>query len=104
MNNTVKIALIFITGGYLLYLGSRKKSRKKKSFIAPDGVTYTEDTIYRSYDNKLYKNGKEIHFKIPELYDVSYQHWYDNAGEKIPVKQRKISKEVMYHHKGLRHQ
>ncbi|KQT35702.1 hypothetical protein ASG22_01395 [Chryseobacterium sp. Leaf405] len=104
MKNTVKIALALAAGSSLLYLGLRKKN-KKETFLAPDGNTYEKDQIYRTYDNKLFKNGKEFHFNTPEM----------NQSNQISLNQGKThenlhqnyqgtNKEVNYHQKGFRHQ
>lgn len=69
MNNTVKIALAIAAGSSLLYMSLRKKVRQKKIYLAPDGNTYEEDQIYRTYDNKLYKNGKEFYYNLPNQHD-----------------------------------
>lgn len=106
MNNTVKIALALAAGSSLLYLGLRKKTKKKKLYFAPDGNTYNENQIYRTYDNKLYKNGKEFHYNVPDLsqdlYEASIN--YNKLSSPIDFSNKPQGKKSYYHHKGLRHQ
>ncbi|WP_374464723.1 hypothetical protein [Chryseobacterium sp.] len=105
MNNTVKIAMALAAGSSLLYLGLRKKSQKKKLYLAPDGNTYKKDQIYRTYDNKLYKNGKEFHYNVPELHDdlKAGNMNYGKTDNGI-LNYKTNQKNPFYHHKGLRHQ
>lgn len=105
MNNTVKIALALAAGSSLLYMGLRKKNKKKEVFLAPDGNTYKENEIYRTYDNKLFKNGKEFHFETPELDDhfPKSNTFYGTMNGNTHLKQQTANKNVTYHHKGIRH-
>lgn len=104
MNNKVKIALGLL-GGSLLLLALRRKNKKLKTFIAPDGNTYKENQMYRTYDDKLYKNGKQIHFSTPETGQPSYTPPipHDEAKTVIPKNYQSGNKDVTYHQKGIRH-
>ncbi|MCD9616380.1 hypothetical protein [Chryseobacterium gleum] len=106
MNNTVKLALALAAGSSLLYLGLRKKNKKEKLYLAPDGNTYKEDQIYRTYDNKLYKNGKAFHYNVPELYDdlKASNMNYEKVVNSTHLNYKADQKNPVYHHKGLRHQ
>jgi len=106
MNNVVKIALALAAGSSLLYVGLRRKNKKKEVFLAPDGNTYQEDEIYRTYDNKLFKNGKEFHFHTPKLDDHSDTSGtvYGMVDKNVHLKHQTVKKNVAYHHKGIRHQ
>lgn len=106
MNNTVKIALALAAGSSLLYLGLRKKTKKKILYLAPDGNTYNENQIYRTYDNKFYKNGKAFHYKVPDLSDDLYNTDinYNKLNPPVHLIYKTHRKNPYYHHKGLRHQ
>ncbi|WP_426478961.1 hypothetical protein ACP3T3_05765 [Chryseobacterium sp. CBSDS_008] len=106
MNNTVKIALALAAGSSLLYLGLRKKSKAGKVYLAPDGNTYKENQIYRTYDNQLYKNGKKFHYNVPETSDDFYSASTNdrNVNKHMYLFNKAIPKDIQYHHKGLRHQ
>lgn len=104
MKNTVKIALGLLAGGSLIFLGLKSKNKKVKIFTAPDGNTYQEDQIYRTFDNQLYKNGKRIHFPTPESEQKSQfsSAHYDENNDPISNKYQAPHKEVTYHYKGIR--
>ncbi|SDQ09601.1 hypothetical protein SAMN05421664_0456 [Chryseobacterium soldanellicola] len=108
MNNKVKIALALLVGGSLVFLSKRrKKNNKLKKFTAPDGNIYRENQIYRTFDNKLYKNGKQIHFDVPEadLQTSAANNFEGNTIENISSYQAQaVNKNVNYHQKGNRHQ
>lgn len=106
MNSTVKIALALAAGSSLLYLGLRKKNKKRETFVAPDGNTYEQDQIYRTYDNKLFKNGKEFHFNTPESQHESSLsgNQYSKMSDHQNQNYQTVNKEVTYHQKGIRHQ
>lgn len=106
MNNTIKIALALVAGSSLIYLGLRKKSTGKKTFVAPDGNTYLEDQIYHTFDNKLFKNGKELHFNTPELNTETNQTNLNHGktNENLYQNYQNVNKDVNYHQKGARHQ
>lgn len=105
MNNIVKITLALAAGSSLLYLGLRKKSKKSKVYLAPDGNTYKENQIYRTYDNKLYKNGKEFHYSMPQLGDdQSFNKNYSTVTDTVYSNYKTDHKSTQYHHKGVRHQ
>lgn len=105
MKNTVKIALGLLAGGSLIFLGLRRKNRKLKTFIAPDGNTYQENQTYRTFDNQLYKNGKKIHFSTPEHDQKSSSsgYQYDENNDSGSKKYQAVNKAVNYHQKGIRH-
>jgi hypothetical protein len=105
MNNAVKIALALAAGSSLLYLGLRKKNKKEKVFLAPDGNTYKENEMYRTYDNKLFKNGKEFHFKTPEpeVHFPKSSTFYGTVNGNTQLKQQTTNNDITYHHKGIRH-
>ncbi|UKB82338.1 hypothetical protein LF887_15135 [Chryseobacterium sp. MEBOG06] len=103
MNKIVKITLALAAGSFLLYLDQRKKKKKTKIYLAPDGNTYKENQIYRTYNNRLYRNGKEFHYSLPELDD----HHYSNtkySNDHVHIQYKTIQKNTNYHHKGVRHQ
>ncbi|MFP8894715.1 hypothetical protein [Chryseobacterium sp. EZn1] len=105
MNNIVKITLALAAGSSLLYMGLRKKGKKSKVYLAPDGNTYKENQIYRTYDNKLYKNGKEFHYPMPQLEDdQSFNKNYSTVTDTVYSHYKTDHKSTQYHHKGVRHQ
>lgn len=106
MNSKVKIALALVAGSSLIYLGLRKKSKKIKTFVAPDGNTYEENQIYRTFENKLFKNGKEFHFTTPEPNQNSYSSTLnsDKKSDNLSKNYQTVNKDVNYHQKGIRHQ
>jgi len=104
MNHKIKIALALITGGTLIYLGRKMKNRSKepKTFTGEYGNTYQENETYFTSDGKIYKNGKKMNFKTPEM--------IAETPPKINFKSGSVSenyniqpKNVEYHHKGVRH-
>ncbi|MFC3157951.1 hypothetical protein SAMN05443633_104295 [Chryseobacterium arachidis] len=107
MNTKAKIALGILAGGSLLFFGlrrNRRNSRKSKTFTAPDGNTYSENQIYKTFDNKLYKNGKQIHFPIPDTEQISLSEApYYTANENISKEYKNSYSGVIYHQKGTRH-
>lgn len=104
MNNKIKIALSLIAGGSLIYFGMKKKNAKVKTFTAPDGNTYGEDQLYRTFDNKTYKNGKEVHFNIPETEGSNKSfHHYETNQKLTKNYQTENHQNVNYHQKGVRH-
>lgn len=106
MNSKVKIALALVAGSSLIYLGLRKKSKKIKTFVAPDGNTYEENQIYRTFENKLFKNGKEFHFNTPEINQNSYSSTLnsDKKSDNLSKNYQTVNKDINYHQKGIRHQ
>ena len=105
MNNIVKLHWLLQQEVLLLYMGSGKKGKKSKSISCPDGNTYKENQIYRTYDNKLYKNGKEFHYPMPKLEDdQSFNKNYSTTTDTIYSNYKTDHKSTRYHHKGLRHQ
>ena len=107
MNTKVKIALAVIAGGTLILAGVRRKKREKlKSFVAPDGNTYQENQIYRTFDNQLYKNGKKIHFNTfeKESTNNSQTNYFEQNAVNISAQNQSFNKDVNYHHRGNRHQ
>ncbi|AZA85960.1 hypothetical protein EG349_03740 [Chryseobacterium shandongense] len=105
MNNKMKLALAIIGAGTAVAWGmNRKKKLKSKTFTAPDGNTYKENQIYRTFDNKLYKNGKEIHFETPALeQNASGNHAFDEHSANLSKNYEAINKDINYHQKGVRH-
>ncbi|MDR6460466.1 hypothetical protein J2786_003600 [Chryseobacterium vietnamense] len=104
MNNTVKIALALAAGSSLLYMGLRKRIKQKKVYLAPDGNTYKENQIYRTYDNKLYKNGKEFHYNLPDQHDELTSNMKSiKVNKNSPLNYSISQKNTAYHHKGVRH-
>ena len=106
MNNKVKVALAFLAGGALLMLNQRRKrkSKKIKTYFAPDGSTYTENHIYKTADGKMYRNGKSVHVDHLEFQDVrdtssSFNHSDDRFSKNYQAKPQNVG----YHHKGNRH-
>jgi hypothetical protein len=105
MNNKIKIALAIVAGGSLILLNLRRRKRNlSKIYTAPDGNTYRENQIYRTFDHKLYKNGKQISLETPQ---VELKANTINAGGNhtadISKKLQTVNKEVNYHQKGNRH-
>lgn len=106
MNNKIKLALAIVGAGTAVAWGmNRKKKMQKKTFTAPDGNKYGENQLYRTFDNKLYKNGKEIHFETPSMeHHHSGNHSFDEqAGSSIPKNYEAVNKDINYHQKGVRH-
>ncbi|SEV97533.1 hypothetical protein SAMN05421841_0443 [Chryseobacterium wanjuense] len=93
-----------IVGGALVYLGRKIKNRKNDSevFVGEDGNTYKKDEMYFTSDGKVYKNGKELHFKTPETDNVTDSK-SNFKNESIPKNYDAQPKNVEYHHKGVRH-
>ncbi|MDQ1162479.1 hypothetical protein QE422_002847 [Chryseobacterium sp. SORGH_AS 447] len=104
MNNKIKVALGLIAGGSLIYFGLKKKNGKVKTFTAPDGNTYGENQLYRTFDNKLFKNGKEVHFNTPESEGKgTSSSQYEANNEKLTKNYQAGNQNVNYHQKGVRH-
>lgn len=104
MNNTVKIALALAAGSSLLYMGLRKRIKQKKVYLAPDGNTYKENQIYGTYENKLYKNGKEFHYNLPDQHDDPTSNMKSiKVSKNAPLNYTTTQKNTAYHHKGVRH-
>ncbi|WP_288447084.1 hypothetical protein [uncultured Chryseobacterium sp.] len=82
-----------------------KKNKTEKVYLAPDGNTYEEDQIYRTYDNKLYKNGKEFYYNLPNQHDelISANMNYIAVNKNVPLNHNTNRKNTAYHHKGVRH-
>jgi hypothetical protein len=104
MNNKIKIALALLVGGSLMLLSIKRKQRvKRKMFTAPDGNTYLENQIYRSIDDKFYKNGKPFTYKTPEMETTSAGYSSDISQSDYNNKSYKnINQDVNYHPKGHR--
>lgn len=104
MNNKIKVVLGLIAGGSLIYFGLKKKKGETKTFTAPDGNTYGENQLYRTFDNKVYKNGKEIHFNMPESQGKNNaSNHYEPNNEKLTKNYQAGSQGSNYHQKGVRH-
>ncbi|SEM33624.1 hypothetical protein SAMN05421856_102469 [Chryseobacterium taichungense] len=105
MNNKIKVALALIGAGTVVAWRMNRKSKGKlKSFTAPDGNTYQENQLYRTFDNKLYKNGKQIHFETPETNQNSAgNHTFDEHADHLPKNYETVNKDITYHQKGVRH-
>lgn len=104
MNNKIKIALALAGAGTLIW-SLRKKQNKPKVFTAPDGNTYKENQLYRTFDNKVYQNGKEMKFNTPvtnQENNLSQQH-SDAAEYNTGKNYQNINKNPTYHQKGVRH-
>jgi len=102
MKTKFKIALGLIGTAALVLWNTRRKKRKI-IFTAPDGNTYKENQIYRTSDNKLYKNGKLFHFPTPpQIPDVSLKVHTENT-ESIHKNIQLAQKNTSYHQKGNRH-
>jgi hypothetical protein len=107
MNNKVKVALALIAGGTLVLAGLRRRKREKlKTFTAPDGNKYKENQIYRTFDNRLYKNGKHIHFNTPETEPENHSsgNYYNGNTGNFSKNNISNNKNTSYHQKGSRHQ
>ncbi|KMQ68787.1 hypothetical protein ACM39_05725 [Chryseobacterium sp. FH2] len=106
MDKRLKITLGLLVGGSIAFLASkRRRKTEEKVFTAPDGMSYKENQLYKTYDNKLYKNGKQVHFKTltPETESMS-NNPYNDAQMKNTQQDPKVSKyDMKYHHKGSRH-
>ena len=103
MNNNIKIALALITGGTLVYLSRKIKNRRSKTatFTASDGNTYKKDEMYFTSDGKVYKNGKRLHFKTPDINETTSK---TNFKHETPLQNYDAQpKNVEYHQKGIRH-
>lgn len=105
MNNKIKIALALVGAGSILaWRMNRRKGGKKKTFTAPDGNTYQENQIYRTFDQKIYKNGKQIQFETPEMsLNNSVNHPFEGQTDNLSKNYNKVNKEINYHQKGVRH-
>lgn len=102
MNTKVKIALSLLAGGSLLYFGLKKKGGKTKTFTAPDGNTYGKNQLYKTFDNKLFKNGKQVHFDTPNTHQNN-QPLNNYYGKEIVSNYQSVDQNVDYHQKGVRH-
>ncbi|REC52883.1 MULTISPECIES: hypothetical protein [Chryseobacterium] len=103
MNHKIKIALALITGGTLVYLSRKMKNSKNESeiFTGEDDNTYQKNETYFTADGKMYKNGKEVHLKTPEISEKSVNRNFRN--ERIQKNYDTHPQNVGYHHKGTRH-
>lgn len=104
MNSKIKIALALITGGTLMYLGRKMKnnSHEPKTLTGEDGNTYQENETYFTSDGKVYRNGKQLHFKTPEM-NAETSPKINFKSDSIPENYNAQPKNVDYHHKGVRH-
>jgi hypothetical protein len=104
MNNKIKVALALIGAGSIVAWGmKRKRNGKLKTYTAPDGNAYQENQIYRTFENKLYKNGKEIHFETPPKEQKSSGNNTFNEVNTIPKNYDNVNQNITYHQKGVRH-
>ncbi|WP_123912693.1 hypothetical protein [Chryseobacterium pennipullorum] len=105
MDTKVKLALALIgTGGIVLWGLSKRRKPQRQRFVAPDGNTYEQDSIYQTYDHKLYQNGKEIHFDVPEDHQkVHSENRSFNSENSFSAKAPVPVKNINYHKKGTRH-
>ncbi|WP_123956598.1 hypothetical protein [Chryseobacterium mucoviscidosis] len=103
MNHKIKIALALITGGTLVYLSRKMKSAKNesKTFLGEDDNNYQKNETYFTADGKMYKNGKEVHLKTPEISEKSVNRNFQN--DRIQKNYEVHPQNVGYHHKGTRH-
>ncbi|WP_428069855.1 hypothetical protein [Chryseobacterium gambrini] len=103
MNHKIKIALALITGGTLVYLSRKIKNSKNEPeiFTGEDGKVYQKDETYLTTDGKMYKNGKEVHLKTPEISEKSVNRNFRN--ERIQKNYEAHPQNVGYYHKGTRH-
>jgi len=104
MDNKIKITLGLIAAGSLFYAAFRKRNNKVKQFTAPDGNMYLENQLYRTYDDKLYKNGKQVRFNTKDMEEkpsTVTNHYDDN--QTIPKNFQLFNKNVSYHQRGIRH-
>ncbi|MFY7846735.1 hypothetical protein [Chryseobacterium sp. C3] len=103
MNHKIKIALALITGGTLVYLSRKMKNSKNEPeiFTGEDGKVYQKDETYLTTDGKMYKNGKEVHLKTPEISEKSVNRNFQN--DRIQKNYEAHPQNVGYHHKGTRH-
>jgi len=105
MKNTIKVALGFAVGGVLILLNqlSKKKTESKK-FITSEGNQYPKDQMYRNSQGDIFKNGKKLHFAIPQLLSEANNkveaHIAKNARSKDQIS---YSRNFDYHKKGIRH-
>ncbi|WP_027380564.1 hypothetical protein [Chryseobacterium daeguense] len=102
MNNKVKIGLALLAGGALAFLSLKKKNGKKpKTFTAPDGNSYKENQLYRTFEGKVYKNGKEFHFNTPESEQKisSTGNHFNETNENALKNYQAIYKDIQYHRK-----
>ncbi|MCJ8155102.1 hypothetical protein MKJ01_15140 [Chryseobacterium sp. SSA4.19] len=104
MNSKIKIALALLGTGTLIWGLRKRKNNKLKTFTAPDGNTYKENQMYRTNDNKVFKNGKEMRFTtpIPDSQNSS-ANIYNNTAENGSKNYQAVNKNVNYHQKGVRH-
>ncbi|WP_415328450.1 hypothetical protein [Chryseobacterium sp. MMS23-Vi53] len=104
MNHKIKIALALITGGTLIYLSRKIKSKdsKLRTFTAEDGNTYQENEMYFTADGKVFKNGKQVHFKTPES-NENINTKTNFKFDSVPQNYDSQPKNVEYHQKGIRH-
>lgn len=105
MNSKIKVALALIGAGTLVaWRMKRKKNSNLKTFTAPDGNTYKENQLYRTFDNKLYKNGKQIQFETPVMdQKKTDNHAFDEHSSTIPKNYESVNQNTTYHQKGVRH-
>lgn len=103
MNHKIKIALALITGGTLVYLSRKLKNSKNEpeTFTGEDGKVYQKDETDFTADGKMYKNGKEVHFKTPETSEKTSNQKFQQ--ETIQKNYEAHPQNVGYHHKGTRH-
>ena len=104
MNSKIKIVLALITGGTLIYLSRKIKNRSndQKNIAKEKGNTYHENEMYFTSNGKIYKNGKELHFKKPEV-NIEINPKINFKYDSIPQNYDTHPKNVEYHQKGIRH-
>lgn len=98
------IAAAVVVGGITVLGFRKKKSPAPKTFTAPDGNTYPENHIYRTFDNQYFKNGKKIKYQTPEQ-SIEETHGHFDAG-KSPSdfkNHNAPNTPVEYHQRGVRH-
>ncbi|PZU90207.1 MAG: hypothetical protein DI529_03260 [Chryseobacterium sp.] len=106
MKNTIKVALGFAAAGTLVLLNELRKKNKKQgnSFIAPDGNKYQKDEMYRNAEGEIFKNGRKLHFRTPELLNDANNKIDSHLNNKAYINnQNPIDRNVNYHNRGVRH-
>lgn len=98
------IAAAVVVGGITVLGFRKKKPQTPKTFTAPDGNFYAEDQIYRTIDNRYFKNGKEVKYQTPAQSIEDTHGHIDPAKIKSDFKNHDApNPSVGYHQRGIRH-
>ncbi|MEG0761298.1 hypothetical protein SAMN05421796_10289 [Chryseobacterium piscicola] len=97
------IAAAVVVGGITAFGLRKKRSQVLKTFTAPDGNTYPQDHIYRTFDNQYYRNGKKIKIKTPVNTNLENRTKHNTNSAFEGAKNHEApTPHVDYHQRGVR--